>query len=96
MSALGFSVDPDKQFGMAVQDVSLDFAKEMKTQNLHNLDTDKLIGVPDFGVDSKIYSGHSRRRAERKDSDKTNLHSAFTGFAGNEFRALRKFRPPAG
>jgi len=34
--------------------VSLDFAKEMKTQNLHNLDTDKLIAFRIFGVDSKF------------------------------------------
>src|SRR5579863_4827789 len=34
MHALGFSIDDEKQFGMAVQDVSLEFAKQMKNEHL--------------------------------------------------------------
>jgi hypothetical protein len=52
MQALGFSVDEEKQFGMAVQDVSLEFAKQMKNENLSDLDADKLIGFRIFHVDS--------------------------------------------
>src|ERR1700689_2941580 len=33
MQSLGFSIDDEKQFGMAVQDVTLDFAKQMKGEH---------------------------------------------------------------
>src|SRR3974390_2567314 len=52
MSAIGFPVDEEKQFGMAIQDVSVDFAKQMKGEHLSNLDTDKLVAFRIFGVDS--------------------------------------------
>ena len=45
MQALGFPVNDDQQYGMAVQDVSLDFAREMKGQHLTDLDTDKLVAA---------------------------------------------------
>jgi hypothetical protein len=51
MQSLGFSVDEEKQFAMAVQDVSLAFAREMKSENLSDLDADKLIAFRIFGVD---------------------------------------------
>ena len=51
MQALGFSVDKEKQFAMAVQDVSLAFAREMKGEHLSDLDADKLIAFRIFGVD---------------------------------------------
>ena len=54
MSALGFSVDPDKIFAMAIFDVSVDFAQEMKNLKLRNLDSDKLIAFRIFGVDAKF------------------------------------------
>ncbi len=43
MQALGFLVDEEKQYDMAVQDVSLEFAREMRDERLTSLDTDKLI-----------------------------------------------------
>ena len=44
MKALGFSgIDADKQWAMAIHDVSLKFAREIKSKNLQGLDTDKLI-----------------------------------------------------
>jgi hypothetical protein len=49
MQSLGFSIDDEKQFGMAVQDVSLDFAKQMKGEHLSNLDADKLIAFHQAG-----------------------------------------------
>jgi len=70
MTALGFSVDPDKIFGMAVQDVSLDFAKEMKTAKLSNLDTDKLIAFRIFGVDTKFIREIRAEGLNTSDSDK--------------------------
>jgi len=52
MQALGFSVDDEKQFSMAVMDVTLDFAKQMKNEHLSDLDADKLIAFRIFHVDS--------------------------------------------
>ncbi len=49
MKALGFDVE-EKQFDMAAQDVSLEFAKEMKGERLEGLDTDKLVAFCIFGV----------------------------------------------
>ena len=70
MTALGFSVDPDKIFVMAVQDVSLDFAKEMKNAKLSNLDTDKLIAFRIFGVDTKFIREIRAEGLNTSDSDK--------------------------
>jgi hypothetical protein len=70
MNALGFSVDGDKQFGMAIQDVSLNFAKEMKNEKLNNLDTDKLIAFRIFGVDSQFIHAIRAEGLNTNDSDK--------------------------
>jgi hypothetical protein len=70
MSALGFNVDPDKIFGMAVQDVSLDFAKEMKNEKLSNLDTDKLIAFRIFNVNSQFIQELRAEGLSTTDSDK--------------------------
>src|SRR5580658_9953863 len=43
MHALGFSIDEEKHFTMAVMDVSLDFARQMKNEHLEGLNADKLI-----------------------------------------------------
>lgn len=51
MEKRGFSVDDEKQFAMAVQDVTLEFARQMKSENISGLDTDKLIAFRIFGVD---------------------------------------------
>jgi hypothetical protein len=52
MHVLGFSVDDEKQFSMAVMDVSVEFAKQMKNEHLSDLDADKLIAFRIFRVDS--------------------------------------------
>jgi hypothetical protein len=52
MRKLDFSVDEDKQYSMAVQDVSLEFARQMRNEHLSDLDADKLIAFRIFGVDS--------------------------------------------
>ncbi|MCU1316312.1 MAG: hypothetical protein JWN63_1634, partial [Candidatus Acidoferrum typicum] len=44
MKSLGFErIDGDKQWAMAIHDVSLKFARDIKAENLQGLDTDKLI-----------------------------------------------------
>jgi hypothetical protein len=51
MNALGYTdIDTEKQFAMAVHDVSLEFARQMKGERLSGLDTDKLIAFRIFNV----------------------------------------------
>src|SRR3974390_1268245 len=53
MSSLGFTgIAEPKQFSMAVLDVDLNFAKQMKGEHLKGLDTDKLIAFRIFNVNS--------------------------------------------
>ena len=51
MKSLGFEViDGDKQWTMAIHDVSLKFARDIKAENLQGLDTDKLVAFKIHGV----------------------------------------------
>src|SRR5262245_38467872 len=44
MSDVGFGgIDDDEQFAMALHDVSLEFARQIKSENLRGMDSDKLI-----------------------------------------------------
>jgi hypothetical protein len=70
MQSLGFSVDDEKQFNMAVMDVSLEFAKQMKGEHLSDLDTDKLIAFRIFGVDSAFIEGLRAEGLKIPDADK--------------------------
>ncbi|MGC1649507.1 MAG: hypothetical protein WA741_27090 [Candidatus Sulfotelmatobacter sp.] len=70
MQALGFSVDDEKQFTMAVQDLSLEFAKQMKNEHLSNLDTDKLIAFRIFRVDSAFIEALRAEGLKISDADK--------------------------
>ncbi len=70
MNALGFSVDPEKQFSMAVFDVSLNFAQEMKNAKLNSVDSDKLIAFRIFGVDTKFIQEIRAEGLTTNDSDK--------------------------
>jgi hypothetical protein len=70
MSSLGFSIDEEKQFSMAVQDVSLEFAKQMKNEHLSNLDADKLIAFRIFHVDSAFIEELRAEGLKITDSDK--------------------------
>jgi len=55
MAALGFTgIDEDRQFAMAVHDVTVEFARLMKAENLTGLDTDKLIAFRIFNVNSQF------------------------------------------
>ncbi len=70
MQTLGFTVDDEKQFAMAVQDVTLDFAKQMKGEHLSDLDSDKLIAFRIFGVDSAFIQAMHAEGVKTTDSDK--------------------------
>jgi hypothetical protein len=70
MHALGFSVDDEKQFSMAVMDVTLDFAKQMKNEHLSDLDADKLIAFRIFHVDSAFIQELRAEGLKISDSDK--------------------------
>lgn len=70
MRAVGFPVDDEKQYAMAIQDVSVEFAKQMKAENLDDLDTDKLIAFRIFGVDTAFIDALRAQGIPAKDSDK--------------------------
>ncbi len=62
LKSLGYGgIDEEKQYEMAVMDVSLNFAREMKGQRLEGLDTDKLIAFRIFGIDAEFI--HALRAA---------------------------------
>jgi len=51
MQKLGFDgIDADRQFAMAIHDVTTEFARTMKAEKLDGLDTDKLIAFRIFDV----------------------------------------------
>ena len=70
MHALGYTVDDEKQYGMAVQDVSLEFARQMKSEHLTDLDADKLIAFRIFRVDSEFIEALRKEGLKISDSDK--------------------------
>lgn len=70
MHALRFSVDDEKQFSMAVQDVSLEFAKQMTNEHLSDLDADKLIAFRIFHVDAAFIEALRTEGLKISDSDK--------------------------
>jgi hypothetical protein len=74
MNSLGFSVDDDKddeqQFSMAVMDVTLDFARQMKNEHLSGLDGGKLIAFRIFGVDSAFIEALRAEGLKISEADK--------------------------
>lgn len=70
MESLGFPIDGEKQFGMAIQDVSLDFAKQMKSEHLSELDADKLIAFRIFHVDKAFIDALRAEGLNITESDK--------------------------
>ena len=70
MRALGFSVDEDKQFTMAVMDVSLDFSRQMKNEQIEGLDADKLIAFRIFGVTAAFVEELRSEGLRISDADK--------------------------
>src|SRR5229473_1625250 len=71
MKALGFeNIDAEKQWAMAIHDVSLKFAKEMKGEKLQGLDTDKLIAFKIHGVTREFIEAIRAAGLHVSDSDK--------------------------
>src|SRR5229473_3393480 len=71
MQALGFErIDGDKQWAMAIHDVSLKFARDIKAENLQGLDTDKLIAFKIHGVTPEFIEGIRSAGVIVSDSDK--------------------------
>ena len=51
MSDLGFDgIDENKQFAMAIHDVTVEYARQMKAHNLTGLNTDKLLAFRIFDI----------------------------------------------
>src|ERR1700733_12727001 len=70
MQSLGFSVDDEKQFNMAVMDVPPEVAKQKKNEHLSGLDTDKLIAFRIFGVDAAFIEALRAEGLKISDADK--------------------------
>ncbi len=71
MKALGFErIDGDKQWAMAIHDVSLKFTRDIKAENLQGLDTDKLIAFKIHGVTPEFIAGIRSAGVNVSDSDK--------------------------
>ena len=70
MRKLNFSVDEEKQYNMALQDVSLEFARQMRNEHLPDLDADKLIAFRIFRVDSAFIEDLRSAGLNVSDSDK--------------------------
>jgi hypothetical protein len=71
MNALGFTgIDEEKQFAMAVHDISLDFAKAMKAERLSGLDTDQLFAFRIHGVTPQFVRDIRAAGLTANDSDK--------------------------
>ena len=70
MQSMGFSVDEDKQYSMAVQDVSLEFARQMKNERLDDLDADKLIAFRIFNVNAQFIEEFRSAGLKISDSEK--------------------------
>src|SRR6266849_4074489 len=71
MKALGFGgIDSEKQWAMAIHDVSLKFARDIKAKNLQGLDTDKLIAFKIHGVTPEFIDAIRAAGVNVSDSDK--------------------------
>jgi hypothetical protein len=70
MRKVDFAVDDDEQYSMAVQDVSLEFARQMRNEHLSGLDTGKLIAFRIFRVDSNFIEELRSAGLKISDSDK--------------------------
>lgn len=70
LEAFGFTVDDEKQFSMAVMDVSLEFARQMKNEHISGLDADKLIAFRIFHVDAAFIEALRAEGLKISDADK--------------------------
>jgi hypothetical protein len=91
MHKLGFSMDEEEQYGAAVQDVSLEFARQMKNEHLSDLDTDKLIAFRIFRVDTAFIADLRTAGLKISDSDKL-VAFRIHGVTPQMIRALHEAR----
>jgi hypothetical protein len=70
MRSLGFTIDEEKQFSMALHDVSLEFARQMKNEKLDDLSADKLISFRIFKIDAAFIEAIRAAGLNVSDSDK--------------------------
>ena len=71
MRDLGFGgIDDNKQFAMAVHDVTLEYARQMKNENLRGLDTDKLIAFRIFDISQQFLRDMRKEGIGTLDADK--------------------------
>jgi hypothetical protein len=70
MQKIGFPINEDKQYSMALHDVSLEFARQMKDEHLSGLNADKLIAFRIFQVDSEFIEHLRTAGLNISDSDK--------------------------
>jgi beta-lactamase regulating signal transducer with metallopeptidase domain len=90
MKSMGFGdIDSDKQFSMALMDVSMAFAKEMKAERLDGLDADKLVAFRIFGVNPEFVESLRKEGLDIKDSDKL-VAFRIHGVAPEMVRALHQ------
>ncbi len=70
MSDLGFDgIDENRQFAMAVHDVTLEFARTMKAEKLSGFDTEKLIAFRIFDVNPQFIREMRAEGLAATDSD---------------------------
>lgn len=69
MKAIGFPLDDENQYSMAIMDVSLAFAREIKAENLRDVDTDKLIAFRIFKVNKEFIAAMRAAGINESDSD---------------------------
>lgn len=89
MQSLGFPVDGEEQYTMAVQDVSLEFARQMQGEHLSDLDTRKLIAFRIFNVNSQFIADIRSAGLSGTDSDKL-IAFRIHGVSPQMIRALRQ------
>src|SRR5258708_7764049 len=96
MKALGFGgIDGEKQWAMAIHDVSLKFARDIKAKNLQGLDTDKLIAFKIHGVTPEFIDAIRAAGVNVSDSDKLiafRIHGVSPDFIG-QLKKLRYAHP---
>jgi len=91
MKSLGFErIDGDKQWAMAIHDVSLKFARDIKAENLQGLDTDKLIAFKIHGVTPEFIEGIRSAGVNVSDSDKLIAFRISWRVSGVHFRGFTR------
>jgi hypothetical protein len=71
MRELGFDgIDANKQFAMAVHDVTLAYARQMKNENLRGMDTDKLIAFRIFDITQQFMRDMRKEGIPTPEADK--------------------------